>query len=206
MYSIKEAIIVEGTYDQIKLSGFIDGIIIKTNGFSIFNDKKKLETIRTLAEKTGIVILTDSDTAGFKIRNYIKQSIPEEMVKHAYVPDIRGKEKRKNRASKEGLLGVEGINESVIIKALKDSGCEINGISEQKEKSREITKTDLYLLGLSGGEDSSKKRIQLCSELGIPAKISSNMLTAVLNRLFDYEQLYEYFNDSENKLDGNSHV
>ncbi|MDY3928270.1 MAG: DUF4093 domain-containing protein [Clostridia bacterium] len=206
MYSIKEAIIVEGTYDQIKLSGFIDGIIIKTNGFSIFNDKKKLETIKTLAEKTGIVILTDSDTAGFKIRNYIKQYIPEEMVKHAYVPDIRGKEKRKNRASKEGLLGVEGINESVIIKALKDSGCEINGISEQKEKSREITKTDLYLLGLSGGEDSSKKRIQLCSELGIPAKISSNMLTAVLNRLFDYEQLYEYFNDSENKLDENSHV
>lgn len=206
MYSIKEAIIVEGTYDQIKLSGFIDGIIIKTNGFSIFNDKKKLETIRTLAEKTGIVILTDSDTAGFKIRNYIKQTIPEEMVKHAYVPDIRGKEKRKTRASKEGLLGVEGINESIIIKALKDSGCEINGISEQKEKSREITKTDLYLLGLSGGEDSSQKRIQLCSELGIPAKISSNMLTAVLNRLFDYEQLYEYFNDSENKLDENSHV
>ena len=123
MYKIKEAIIVEGTYDQIKLSGFLDAVIIKTNGFSIFNDKDKLKTIKNLSEKTGVVILTDSDSAGFKIRNYIKQSLDEACVKHAYVPDIRGKEKRKTKVSKEGLLGVEGINPDVIIKALKDAGC-----------------------------------------------------------------------------------
>ena len=198
MYRIKEAIIVEGTYDQIKLSGFIDGIIIKTNGFSVFNDKKKIETIKTLAQKTGIVILTDSDSAGFKIRNYIKQNIPENMVKHAYVPDIRGKEKRKTTASKEGLLGVEGINEEIIIKALKDAGCEVDGIKHEKKKTKEITKSDLYLLGLSGKEESSKKRMQLCSELGIPSKISTNMLLALINRLFDYEQLNEYLKNTEN--------
>ncbi len=198
MYNIKEAIIVEGTYDQIKLSGFINGIIIKTNGFSVFNDKKKIETIKTLAEKTGIVILTDSDSAGFKIRNYIKQNIPESMVKHAYVPDIRGKEKRKTAVSKEGLLGVEGIDEDIIIKALKDSGCEIDGIKQEKEKTKEITKADLYILGLSGNDGSSQKRMRLCSELGIPSKISANMLTAVLNRLFDRDQLYEYINNFEN--------
>ena len=195
MYNIKEAIIVEGTYDQIKLSGFINGIIIKTNGFSVFNDKKKIETIKTLAEKTGIVILTDSDSAGFKIRNYIKQNIPESMVKHAYVPDIRGKEKRKTAVSKEGLLGVEGIDEDIIIKALKDSGCEIDGIKQEKEKTKEITKADLYILGLSGNDGSSQKRMRLCSELGIPSKISANMLTAVLNRLFDRDQLYDYTNN-----------
>ena len=198
MYNIKEAIIVEGTYNQIKLSGFINGIIIKTNGFSVFNDKKKIETIKTLAEKTGIVILTDSDSAGFKIRNYIKQNIPESMVKHAYVPDIRGKEKRKTAVSKEGLLGVEGIDEDIIIKALKDSGCEIDGIKQEKEKTKEITKADLYILGLSGNDGSSQKRMRLCSELGIPSKISANMLTAVLNRLFDRDQLYEYINNFEN--------
>ena len=198
MYKIKEAVIVEGTYDLIKLSGFIDGIIIKTNGFSIFNDKDKQRTIETLAKKNGIVILTDSDTAGFKIRNYIKQSIPEELVKHAYVPDIRGKEKRKTTASKEGLLGVEGINEDIIISALKTAGCTINDKCENIEKGREITKTDLYLLGLSGAESSSKKRTELCSELGIPSKISANMLVNVLNRLLTYEELLKYIECLEN--------
>ena len=104
MHTIKEAIIVEGTYDQIKLSGFLDAVIIKTNGFTIFKDEKKLETIKTLAKKTGIVILTDSDSAGFKIRNFVKQSINDGIVKHAYIPDICGKEKRKAEPSKEGLL------------------------------------------------------------------------------------------------------
>lgn len=192
MYKIKEAIIVEGTYDQIKLSNFLDTVIIKTNGFSIFNDKDKLKTIKTLAEKSGIVILTDSDSAGFKIRNFIKQSLPKEHVKNAYVPDIRGKEKRKEKSSKEGLLGVEGINEDIILDALKTAGCIIDGVSENKENNRKITKTDLYLLGLSGCENSLEKRMILCSELGIPSKISSNMLVDVLNRLLNYDELLEY--------------
>lgn len=196
MYKVKEAIIVEGTYDQIKLSNFLDAIIIKTNGFSIINDKDKLNTIKTIAEKTGIVILTDSDSAGFQIRNFIKQALPKEQVKNAYVPDIRGKEKRKQKASKEGLLGVEGINEETILEALKNAGCVIDGVGEEKKSGKTITKTDLYLLGLSGGENSSDKRTILCHELGIPSKISSNMLVDVLNRLLDYDELLKYVNNT----------
>lgn len=189
MYKIKEAIIVEGTYDKIKLSGFIDGIIFVTGGFSVISNKKKLETIKSLAKQTGIVILTDSDTAGFKIRNFIKQSLPEHQVKHAYIPDIPGKEKRKNRPGKEGLLGVEGISQELIIKALTDAGCEINGHAEVINPSRPITKADLYTLGLSGDENSTKKRQTLSNHLGMPSKISANMLLSVLNRLMGYDEL-----------------
>lgn len=191
MYKIREAIVVEGTYDRIKLSGFIDGVIIQTNGFTVFKDKNKLKTLKTLAENGGIVILTDSDTAGFRIRSYIKQYITAGDVKNAYIPEIKGKEKRKNQPSKEGLLGVEGVTEEIIIKALKEAGCEINGQAEQEVRGRPITKTDLYLLGLSGGEDSARKRKVLCERLGVPSKISPNMLVGVLNRLMSYEQLLE---------------
>lgn len=200
MYKIREAVIVEGTYDLIKLSGFLDAVIIKTNGFAIFHDKKKLQTINTLAAQCGIVILTDSDSAGFKIRNYIKQSIPEEYVKHAYVPDIRGKEKRKNSPSKEGLLGVEGINEQLIITALKNAGCTVDEKASNPVAHREITKADLFLLGLSGGANSSEKRLSLCHELGFPSKISANMLLSALNRLMSYEELENYVK----KLDDNT--
>ncbi len=192
MHTIKEAIIVEGTYDQIRLSNFIDGVIIKTNGFSVFKDKNKLETIRTLAKKTGIVILTDSDSAGFKIRNFIKQSISDGEVKHAYIPDIVGKEKRKSEPSKEGLLGVEGINDDIILEALKLSGCDIDGEKNSHTNKRLIQKSDLFLLGLSGGENSTKKRNALCTALGLPSKISANMLINVLNKLMSYEQLCQW--------------
>ena len=121
MYKIKETIIVEGIYDKIKLSGFIDSVILTTNGFTVFKNKKLMESIKTFAEKTGIVILTDSDSAGFKIRNYIKQSIEKGTVLHAYVPDIKGKEKRKRIPGKEGLLGVEGIDEKIILNALREA-------------------------------------------------------------------------------------
>ncbi len=197
MHTIKEAIIVEGTYDQIKLSGFLDAVIIKTNGFTIFKDEKKLETIKTLAKKTGIVILTDSDSAGFKIRNFIKQSISNGTVKHAYIPDICGKEKRKTEPSKEGLLGVEGVNDNIILDALKVAGCEIDGETINPENTRIIKKTDLYLLGLSGGENSTKKRNALCTALGLPSKISANMLVSVLNKLMSYEQLYDWVSGLE---------
>ncbi len=195
MHTIKEAIIVEGTYDQIKLSGFLDAVIIKTNGFTIFKDQKKLETIKTLAKKTGIVILTDSDSAGFKIRNFVKQSITDGIVKHAYIPDISGKEKRKAEPSKEGLLGVEGINDDIILDSLRVAGCEIDGESDNKINTKLIQKSDLFLLGLSGGEDSTKKRNALCTALGLPSKISANMLVSVLNKLMSYEQLSDWVNN-----------
>jgi len=173
MYKIKEAIIVEGTYDEIKLSGFLEAVIIKTNGFSVIKDKKKLETIKTLAKTLGIVILTDSDTAGFRIRNFIKQYVTDGEVKNAYIPDLPGKEKRKTQASREGLLGVEGVTEEIILKALSDAGCEINGKTANNPTTRKITKTDLYTLGLSGGENSVIKRQLLCDKLGLPSKISA---------------------------------
>ena len=197
MYTIKEAIIVEGTYDQIKLSGFLDAVIIKTNGFTIFKDKEKLETIKTLAKKTGIVILTDSDSAGFKIRNFVKQSISDGIVKHAYIPDVIGKEKRKTEPSKEGLLGVEGIKNETILNALKVAGCCIDGETKNLENTRIVNKSDLYILGLSGGEDSTKKRNALCTALGLPSKISANMLVSVLNKLMSYEQLCEWIEKLE---------
>lgn len=191
MYKIKETIIVEGIYDKIKLSRFIDGIIITTHGFSIFKNSKLMKTIKKLAEETGVVILTDSDSAGFKIRNYIKQSLPDNQVRHAYIPDIHGKEKRKRIAGKEGLLGVEGINDDIIIEALKKAGCTLNGDKESPREGRKITKADLFRLGLSGGQGSSKLRAELAYELGIPAKISANMLLDVINRLLDYDELCE---------------
>ena len=199
MHTIKEAIIVEGTYDQIKLSGFLDAVIIKTNGFTIFKDEKKLETIKTLAKKTGIVILTDSDSAGFKIRNFVKQSISDGVVKHAYIPDICGKEKRKAEPSKEGLLGVEGINNDIILDSLRVAGCEIDGKSNTQTNTRLMQKSDLFILGLSGGEDSTKKRNALCTALGLPSKISANMLVSVLNKLMSYEQLKDWVDKLETK-------
>ncbi len=198
MYKIKEAVIVEGTYDKIRLSGFLDAIVIQTNGFSIFNDKEKIKTINTLAKKTGIVILTDSDAAGFKIRNFVKQSVREGRVLNAYIPEICGKEKRKTAPSKEGLLGVEGVSEKIIIKALYDCGCEIDG-SVSNEEKKKLTKTDLYRLGLSGGENSREKRTALCNKMGIPSKISPNMLVVLLDRLMSLEQLEELLEQCEEK-------
>ncbi len=191
MYKIKETIIVEGVYDKIKLSRFIDGVIIQTNGFSIFKSKALMQSIKTLAEKTGVVILTDSDSAGFQIRNYIKQALPGDKVLHAYIPDIKGKEKRKQTAGKEGLLGVEGIDEDIIIEALKTAGCTLDGDKTSQKKGREITKADLFRLGLSGGNNSHELRDKLSKELGLPSKISANMLLDVINRLLTYEELCE---------------
>lgn len=190
MHKIKEAVIVEGNYDKIKLSGFLDGIIITTHGFAVYTNDDFIKTIQELAKKTGIVILTDSDSAGMRIRNFVKQTIREGTVKHAYIPDIKGKERRKREASKEGLLGVEGMTEEIIIKALRGAGCEIDDtISEDKASG--ITKTDLYMLGLSGGSGSAELRQKLSKEINIPARISANMLLDVLNRLCTYEELVE---------------
>lgn len=193
MLRVKEAIIVEGKYDKIKLSGFLDSFIFVADGFSIFNSKKDQQTIKTLAEKTGIVILTDSDSAGIKIRNFIKQLVPKEQVKHAYIPEVHGKERRKTVAGKEGLLGVEGITEDIITEALIKSGCTVCGKSEV-EKSK-LTKTDFFQMGLSGGEKSAELRKALALKLGLPSKLSANMLLDAVNRMSDKKTVESYLTE-----------
>ncbi len=188
MYRVKETIIVEGTYDKIKLSGFIDGIILTTSGFAVFKNGALRESIKELAERTGIVILTDSDAAGFKIRNFIKQSVPEKYIKHAYIPDISGKEKRKREPGKEGLLGVEGMSEEIIIDALKKAGCTIDGSSAAPKADRAVTKADLMKYGLAGSGSSAEKRRAFAHKLKLPARLSSNMLLDIINRLLTFEE------------------
>lgn len=188
MYRVSETIIVEGAYDKIKLSRFIDAPILVTGGFSVYRSEAMLETIKKLAKETGVVILTDSDSAGFRIRNYIKQSIQEGRVLHAYVPDIKGKEKRKAAPGKEGLLGVEGMSEEVILDALTKAGATVDGSADEVKRARAITKADMMKAGLSGVGGSSALRKALSKELGIPMKISANMLLDVLNRLLDYDE------------------
>lgn len=200
MYHIKETIIVEGVYDKIKLSRFLEAVIIPVHGFQLFTHRETMKTIEKMAKETGIVILTDSDSAGFQIRNYIKQSLPPETVKHAYIPDVKGKEKRKTAPGKEGLLGVEGINDDVLLDALKKAGCEIDGNAEQAKKGGEIKKSDFVKLGLSGGTGSSEKRREIANVLGIPMRISANMLLDMLNRLLSYEELCELMENLDKKF------
>ncbi len=191
MYKIKEAVIVEGIYDKNKLAGFLDGVILTTHGFAVYSNDGFVKTIQRLAETTGIVILTDSDSAGMRIRSFIKQKVRPELVRHAYVPDIKGTERRKSRASAEGLLGVEGMSEEVIIKALREAGCTIDGKAEDAAADGGITKSDLYMLGLSGGSGSRELRKRLSQEIGVPAKLSTNMLLDVLNRMVTHNDLVE---------------
>lgn len=187
MIRVKEAVIVEGRYDKIKLSSIIDGLIIETGGFRIFKDKEQLAMIRRLAESRGILIMTDSDSAGFMIRNYLAGAVDSSKIKHAYIPDILGKEKRKEKPSKEGKLGVEGVPVDTILAALERAGvaCEE---SPQPQERRLITKTDLYELGLSGREDSSFRRKELLNKLGLPEHLAVNSLVKVLNSMMSYEE------------------
>lgn len=189
MIKIKEAIIVEGKYDKIKLSSIIDGLIIETNGFRIFKDKNKIEFLRKLADTRGILVFTDSDSAGFLIRNHISSIIPKDKIKHAYIPDIYGKEKRKTKYSKEGKLGVEGVPQEVIINSLKNANV-LYSLSEPacKEK-REITKLDLYNWGLSGKDNSLKLRRKFLKQLNLPEHLSANSLLKVLNSIMTYDEL-----------------
>jgi len=189
MFSVKEIIITEGLYDKIKLSGFIESPVFITEGFRIFNDKDMQKAVRTFAEQTGIVILTDSDSAGLKIRAFIKQLAKDGTVFDAYVPEIYGKERRKSAGGKEGLLGVEGISEDIIMDALKKSGALVSGVREEKRAKTPILKSDFYALGLSGRENSEKMRKELLKVLNLPSKMSSNMLISVVNRLLTKEEL-----------------
>ena len=192
MIKLKEAIIVEGKYDKIKLSSIVDGLIITTDGFGIFKDREKRELIRLLAKKRGIIILTDSDSAGFLIRSHIKGFVTEGEIKNVFVPDIFGKETRKTAPSKEGKLGVEGISREILESALENAGVinrqEQNEGQSDQPKQRQVTKTDLFEDGLSGKADSKAKRALLLSQLGLPERMSTNTLLEAINALYSYEE------------------
>ena len=187
MVKVKEAIVVEGRYDKNTLSQILDAPILETSGFGIFKDKQQMALLRRIAETRGLIVFTDSDGAGFVIRNHIKSAIPGKYLKHAYIPDIYGKEKRKAAPGKEGKLGVEGMTREVILESLRRAGATIEG--EQTVPLRQITKQDLMELGLSGGADASAKRLKLLKKLNLPERMSSNAMLQALNLLYTYEEL-----------------
>lgn len=197
MIKIRQAVIVEGKYDVIKLSNIIDAIIIKTDGFGVFKNKEKQKLIRSMAAKNGIIVITDSDSAGFVIRNFINSSIPKNQITHVYIPDIFGKEKRKTQASKEGKLGVEGVQEKVILEAFEKAGvfCQ----KSENEKRREIKNSDLYELGLSGGTNSQQKRKILLKKLDLPERMSTSSMIKILNSFVSFEDFENTVKELENE-------
>jgi ribonuclease M5 len=191
MIQIKEAILVEGKYDVEKLRRLVDTVIVSTGGFRVFKDSEKLTMLRRLAQKRGLLILTDSDGAGFVIRNYLKGAIPPEQVKHGYIPEICGKEKRKKHASKEGLLGVEGVEDAVILQALRRAGATVLGENQSQVTRKKLKKADLYALGLSGTPGSEERRKQLLKKLALPQYLTANALLEFLNAVSDYTEIEE---------------
>lgn len=188
MIKLKQAVVVEGKYDKIKLSSIIDAPIIVTNGFSIFKDKEKLNYIKEVAKKRGILIMTDSDNAGFMIRNRILKAVGKENeVINVYIPDVFGKEKRKKNMSAEGKLGVEGIDSKVLIETLEKFGVTASQ-SKECSKAKEITKTDLFNFGLSGGENSEMKRKVLLKKLNLPQNMTANSMLGALNIFLTYNE------------------
>lgn len=184
MIKLSQAVIVEGKYDKIRLENIIDAVIITTEGFRIFKDKEKVALIKTLAQKSGIIILTDSDRAGQMIRKYVEKTVGHENIKNVYLPPLKGKEKRKNSPSAEGMLGVEGTDDEIIITALKRAGV----VGEKAQIiGRKITKTDLYNIGVSGVENAAEKRASLLKFLDLPDFLPSNSLLDVLNSLYGYD-------------------
>ena len=187
MVKIKEAILVEGRYDKNTLSQIVDAPILETGGFGIFKDKQQMSLLRKVAEIRGLIVFTDSDGAGFVIRNHVKSAIPGKFLKHAYIPDIYGKERRKDKAGKEGKLGVEGMKPEIILEALRRAGATIEG--EDVPAPQAITKQDLMELGLSGGADASVKRLALLKKLGLPEHMSANAMLQALNLLYSPDEL-----------------
>jgi ribonuclease M5 len=188
MIRIKEAIVVEGRYDKNTLSQVVDAVILETSGFGVFKDGEKLTLLRRLAAKQGLIVFTDSDGAGFVIRNYIKGAIPPHQVKHAYIPDIYGKERRKRTPGKEGKLGVEGMNPDVLLQALLRSGATVEG-EEVAAPRGELTFADLFVLGLTGCPDSADRREKLLHRLELPQHMNAKALLTVLNALYTREEL-----------------
>ena len=193
MIKLKEAVIVEGRYDKIKLKNLIDAPIIETNGFRIFNDKERRDMIRQIADRRGILIMTDSDGAGLVIRNFLNGAVDKAKIKHCYIPQLEGKEKRKEQRSKEGFLGVEGVPDDVIIEAIRKSGATV--IGEEAAQTNEITKADLFTLGLTGTANSAQKRKKLLKKLNMPDYLSTNAMLTALNCLYSLEELKSVLNE-----------
>ena len=189
MRKLKEVIVVEGRYDKNTLSQVVDAVILETSGFGIFNDAAKHCLLKTMAEQRGLIVLTDSDGAGFLIRNHIRGCVDPKLVKHAYIPDIYGKERRKAKTSKEGKLGVEGMRPEVLLDALIRAGATFDD-SPNDTCCERITKADLYARGLSGGTGSAEKRRQLLKRLDLPERMSADAMLDVLNALMDREAFY----------------
>lgn len=198
MVKIKEAIVVEGRYDRNTLSQIVDAAIFETNGFGIFKNKEQMALLRTVAQKRGLIVLTDSDGAGFVIRNHLKSAIPGAYLKHAYIPDIAGKEKRKAAPGKEGKLGVEGMRPEVILEALRACGATFDDETQDSPRTA-ITKQDFVELGLSGGTDSSVKRLCVQKAMNLPEHMSANALLQALNLLMTADELRNLVTTLEKK-------
>ena len=198
MVKIKEAIVVEGRYDRNTLSQIVDATIFETNGFGIFKNKEQMALLRTVAQKRGLIVLTDSDGAGFVIRNHLKSAIPGAHLKHAYIPDIAGKEKRKAAPGKEGKLGVEGMRPEVILEALRACGATFDDETQDSPRTA-ITKQDFVQMGLSGGTDSSVKRLCVQKTMNLPEHMSANALLQALNLLMTADELRNLVTTLEKK-------
>ena len=203
MLKIREAIVVEGRYDKNTLAQIVDAPILETKGFGLFKDPEQLELLRNVAKKRGLIVLTDSDGAGFVIRNHIKSAIPAKYLKHAYIPDVAGKEKRKAAPGKEGKLGVEGMSPEVLLAALKNAGATIEGESTARGNDQ-ITKQDFVEFGLSGGLNASERRKRLQNRLHLPEHMSANALLQALNLLLSREELAEIVREWDNE-NGETH-
>lgn len=189
MIKLKQAVIVEGKYDKAKLSSLVDATIVTTDGFDVFRDREKLAYIRALAEKNGIIILTDSDAAGFRIRAHIAGAVDPGRITHVYIPDILGKERRKAQPSAEGKLGVEGMPSDVLLDALRRAGVAIEGESPaQAGNGAPVTKSDLVEWGLSGGQDSAERRRRALQKLGLPARMNANAMLSAVNALYTRDE------------------
>ncbi len=196
MIRVGEAIVVEGRYDKAALSTVVDTVILETNGFGIFSDREKLDLLRRLAEKRGLIVLTDSDGGGLLIRSFLKSAIDPALVKHAYIPDVPGKERRKSRPGKEGKLGVEGMSGEVLLTCLRRAGATIEG-ENAPPREKPMTKAELYALGLSGRPDSAVRRARVKRALDLPENLTANALLDVLNVLVTREELIKLLDSIE---------
>ena len=203
---LKETVIVEGRYDRIRLSELIESPMIETGGFRVFKDKEKQELIRAVAKRRGILVMTDVDSAGFVIRNFLRGIVPQDQILHAYIPTIKGKEKRKQEASKEGILGVEGIDRDALIESIRNSGAHIVSVgeglappdytdTEAKIVQSEITKSDFFDYGLSGCANAAVHREEVLSSLGLPTYLTTNAMISALNCLFTKDEFEQYLSE-----------
>lgn len=190
MRKIREVIVVEGRYDKDAVKQVVDATVVETKGFGVFRDKERLALLRRLAAERGLILFTDSDGAGFVIRNFLKGAVPKDRLKQAYIPDVYGKERRKSAPGKEGKLGVEGMPPEVLLRSLEEAGATFEDGAPERER-HPITKADLYELGLAGGPDSRSRRAALLHRLGLPEHMTANAMLEALNILYSREELLE---------------